>query len=155
LTQDGAGTVDRDVVQWIELSTEEDFCRELRLSDLKNVNLPVDDPHLGAAVPDLVSHTISPRPVRTLRVQEAHRRPSATPQSTRPGRARSASLRSCSGPASTFLPARLSARANVTASRAALAVAPAVCGRTTNAASAKKAHAAEHRARRFDVDDCL
>jgi thioredoxin reductase (NADPH) len=27
--------------QWIELSTEEDSCRELGLSDLKNVNLPV------------------------------------------------------------------------------------------------------------------
>ncbi len=27
--------------QWIELSTEEDFCRELGLSDLRNVNLPV------------------------------------------------------------------------------------------------------------------
>jgi hypothetical protein len=26
---------------WIELSTEEDFCRELGLSDLGNVNLPV------------------------------------------------------------------------------------------------------------------
>jgi thioredoxin reductase (NADPH) len=26
---------------WIELSTEEDFCRELGLSDLRNVNLPV------------------------------------------------------------------------------------------------------------------
>ena len=27
--------------QWIELSTEEDYRRELGLSDLKNVNLPV------------------------------------------------------------------------------------------------------------------
>jgi thioredoxin reductase (NADPH) len=27
--------------QWVDLSTEEDFCCELGLSDLKNVNLPV------------------------------------------------------------------------------------------------------------------
>src|ERR1700730_3915401 len=27
--------------QWVELSTEEDFFRELGLSDLRNVNLPV------------------------------------------------------------------------------------------------------------------
>ena len=27
--------------QWIELSTEEDYCRELGRADLKNVNLPV------------------------------------------------------------------------------------------------------------------
>src|SRR5258706_3320846 len=27
--------------QWVELSTEEDYCRELGLSELKNVNLPV------------------------------------------------------------------------------------------------------------------
>jgi hypothetical protein len=36
-----------------------------------------NDPHLGVAVPDLVSHAISPRACRDL--QEAHRRPSATP----------------------------------------------------------------------------
>src|SRR6266436_4639317 len=38
-----------------------------------------NDSHLGAAVPDLVSHAIPPRPVGTRRVQAAHRRPSVTP----------------------------------------------------------------------------
>ena len=38
-----------------------------------------NDSRLGVAVPDLVSHAISPRRVRTRRVQAAHRRPSATP----------------------------------------------------------------------------
>ena len=37
----------------------------------------LNDPHLGVAVPDLVSHAISPRACRDL--QEAHRRPSSTP----------------------------------------------------------------------------
>jgi hypothetical protein len=36
-----------------------------------------------------------------------------------------------------------------------LAVAPAVCGRTTNAASPRRVHAGEYRAHRRDVDDCL
>jgi hypothetical protein len=36
-----------------------------------------NDPHLGVAVADLVSHAIFPRACRDL--QEAHRRPSATP----------------------------------------------------------------------------
>jgi len=57
-----------------------------------------NDPHLGAAVLDLVSHTISPRPQSEL---VAFRRPTAAraPRRNRPvpGRTRSASLRSRSG----------------------------------------------------------
>src|ERR1700730_16562849 len=55
--------------QWIELSTEEDFCRELGLSDLKNVNLPVVELPDGTrlfgptlrAVPDRLGFVTRPK----------------------------------------------------------------------------------------------
>ena len=38
-----------------------------------------DHPVLGGASSNLVCHAISPGPIGTIRVQAAHRRPSATP----------------------------------------------------------------------------
>src|SRR5260370_8645304 len=74
--------------QWIELSTEEDHRRELGLSDLKNVNLPVvelpDGTRLVGPTPRNVADRFGFVTQPTLRQDLAYLRPTLPPPPSSP-----------------------------------------------------------------------